>query len=493
MNELMTFLLPANGMDWFFLVLLVGWAVFAMYAAAQAKKSIDIRITSSHFKNIKSSAHDLSIASRHPVWDHIVDNAPGFALVLGLLGTFLGIGLAIQGAGHILADLNTNASDATDIRKTIGNLSPMLAEIGLKFKSSAWGIITHIFLRVAIPAFGIEEKRLHEIFKELESDYDDEEKQKAERWAMIESVEALLSGALFAKSAEEGSLAKLLVEQNSYLNKMTTSQKNVESMLSESLFARDAQEGSLAKLLVEQNEHLSDIATAQKDFGKLVKSLGTSVSGFEKTVGEFQQTVREFQVGVKKSMSDMQISVQQTSKGLQDAVESMKTEVRETFGRFEHEVSSTLGKVGDDIRSSSLSIKEAVDSLQSSVAENLKTVGKVTSDLSVHSQQMVLALKGQEKVLDDMGNRVEKIAQSGAKYANTIADLTASDGVMVGSLDALLQEAKSAGLTSITTNNNLEKILLENRKVAQLTEKVLEQRKGGGFFGGKSDNKGINQ
>jgi len=73
MNELMTFLLPANGMDWFFLVLLVGWAVFAMHAAAQAKKSIDIRITSSHFKNIKSSAHDLSIASRHPVWDHIVD------------------------------------------------------------------------------------------------------------------------------------------------------------------------------------------------------------------------------------------------------------------------------------------------------------------------------------------------------------------------------------------------------------------------------------
>jgi len=205
--------------------------------------------------------------------------------------------------------------------------------------------------------------------------------------------------------------------------------------------------------LSKQNEHLSDIATAQKDFGKLVKSLGTSVSGFEKTVGEFQQTVREFQVGVKKSMSDMQISVQQTSKGLQDAVESMKTEVRETFGRFEHEVSSTLGKVGDDIRSSSQSIKEAVDSLQSSVAENLKTVGKVTSDLSVHSQQMVLALKGQEKVLDDMGNRVEKIAQSGAKYANTIADLTASDGVMVGSLDALLQEAKSAGLTSTTTNN----------------------------------------
>jgi hypothetical protein len=73
--------------------------------------------------------------------------------------------------GGILADLNSNSSSATDIRQTVGQLSPMLAEIGLKFKSSAWGIIVHIVLRFAIPLFGIEEKRFNEIFKELEQDH----------------------------------------------------------------------------------------------------------------------------------------------------------------------------------------------------------------------------------------------------------------------------------------------------------------------------------
>jgi len=87
------------------------------------------------------------------------------------------------------------------------------------------GIITHIFLRLLFLPLALKRSVCMKSSRSWKATYDDEEKQKAERWAMIESVEALLSGALFAKSAEEGSLAKLLVEQNSYLNKMTTSQK----------------------------------------------------------------------------------------------------------------------------------------------------------------------------------------------------------------------------------------------------------------------------
>lgn len=127
MNNIFAFLLPHTTLDWFFFSLLLGWLVISLIAAKKAKNNIDQRIHSSHFKNIKASVTELSTALRHPMWDHIVENAPGFALVLGLLGTFLGIGLAIAGAGQILADMNSGSTSATDMRQAIGNLSPMLA------------------------------------------------------------------------------------------------------------------------------------------------------------------------------------------------------------------------------------------------------------------------------------------------------------------------------------------------------------------------------
>lgn len=439
MKELMTFLLPATVMDWVFAILMIAWASFALYAASQAKKSIDTRIKHSHFKNIKSSAHDLAIASRHPFWDHVVDDAPGFALILGLLGTFLGIGLAIQGAGHILADLNTNATNATDIRQTIGNLSPMMAEIGLKFKSSAWGIMTHIFLRFAIQAYGIEEKRLHEIFTELEQDYDDDKAERAERWAMLQNVETLLNDALFSKNAKDGSIASLMVRQN---------------------------------------EHLFAIAEVQKDFGKYVRDLGSSVKEFEQTVGEFRE-------GVKKSLTDMQNSVQKTSKGLKDAVDMMKDEVRMTFGEFKENVSTTLNKVGNDISTSSLAIKSSVDELSQTMATELQSVTRVTADLSTHSREMAVAITDQMQKLEEMGDKVQNIASQGAKYGFALEDVTANisklagaDGVMVRTLDDLVNEAKASKDIAENVVTQLEKILVENRKVAHFTEKAADQKKG---------------
>ena len=218
--DVLNFLLPSASLDWVFASLLLSWLIFSLFAAFKAKKSIDFHVTASHFKNIKSSVNDLSAASRHPFWDHIVDNAPGFALVIGLLGTFLGIGMAIQGAGGILADLNSGQSSATDIRQTVGQLSPMLSEIGLKFKSSAWGIIIHIILRFTIPLFGIEEKRLNEIFKELEKDHTEEESLNSNRWDIIKQLEENMKDSLLERKSQHVMLVECLDNQNKSLAEM---------------------------------------------------------------------------------------------------------------------------------------------------------------------------------------------------------------------------------------------------------------------------------
>ncbi|MEG1567627.1 MAG: hypothetical protein RR347_08085 [Anaerovoracaceae bacterium] len=417
MNTLIAFLLPQTGLDWFFFLLLLVWIAFSLYAAKRAKSNIDQRIQTSHFKNIKSSVSELSAALRHPLWDHVIENAPGFALVLGLLGTFLGIGLAIQGAGQILADMNSNATSATDMRQTIGHLSPMLAEIGLKFKSSAWGILAHIFLRFSIPAFGIEEKRSLEIFKELEQDALDEEKVINERW------------------------------------------KQMENLLQAALFTNTAQAGSIAKVMETQTEHLAIIADVQKSFGDNVKTLGHSVKEFEKTVDAFRGSM-------KTAIQEMQESVSSASQGLHDTVESMKEEVRTTFTQFRDNVSQTLSKVGEDISTSSLAIKSSVDTLSSSMAKELQNVTTVTASLTTHSREMAAAITEQKLTLEEMGDKVQSIAAKGAEYAFSLEDVTGNIEKLAGSDGIIANNLAKVAKNTQESNQHLE-ILVNNTSTTE--------------------------
>lgn len=416
MNNIFTFLLPHTTLDWFFFSLLLGWLAISLVAAKKAKNNIELRIHSSHFNNIKASFTELSTALRDPRWDHIVENAPGFALVLGLLGTFLGIGLAISGAGQILADMNSGSTSATDMRQTIGNLSPMLAEIGLKFKSSAWGILVHIALRLVIPVFRIDEIRSQAILKQLEKDAEQEEKAVNKRWEQI------------------------------------------ESLLQKALFTNTAQAGSIAKVMETQTEHLAIIAEVQQTFGDNVKTLGASVKEFEKTVDAFRGSM-------KVAIQEMQESVQNASQGLHDTVESMKEEVSTTFTEFRDNVSQTLAKVGDDISTSSFAIKSSVDTLSSSMSKELQNVTMVTASLTTHSREMAAAISEQKLTLEEMGDKVQSIAAKGAEYAFSLEDVTGnieklagSDGIIASNLAKVASNTKESNQHLEILANNLTAI-----------------------------------
>ena len=451
--DILNFLLPTAGLDWVFAVLLLSWLAFALFSAAKAKTAIDAHVTASHFKNIKSSVHDLSVASRHPFWDHIVDNAPGFALVIGLLGTFLGIGMAIQGAGSILADLNSNQSNATDIRQTVGQLSPMLSEIGLKFKSSAWGIIVHIILRFSIPLFGIEEKRLNEIFKELEKDHADEEALNTKRWDIIKQLEQHMQESMANRKAQHSALIESLNTQNTELAQATELQKSSNRIQQYQLDVLSDIRNGQSKLLTmnedlilpslrASEQHLVTVANVQADFGKNVKTLGTSVKSFQETVDVFKADMHD-------SLQAMQSSTKQASEGLQGAITTMQKQVDSTFSKFGEGVSSTLAKVGRDIAGSSDAIKESVHTLSDGMIKELQNVTKVSADLTVHSQAMAAAISEQQMVLSDMGEKVEQIAARGAQYGFSLEDVSAhikglagSDGEMVKNLTKISKLAE---------------------------------------------------
>jgi len=77
--------------------------------------------------------------------ERIVANMPGLLLIVGLLGTFLGLGMALDKASGILQG---NADSLNAMSDSLGQLTGMMKDLGTKFKTSTWGIIAFITLKL---------------------------------------------------------------------------------------------------------------------------------------------------------------------------------------------------------------------------------------------------------------------------------------------------------------------------------------------------------
>ncbi|WP_282353135.1 hypothetical protein [Pseudomonas sp. PS01303] len=102
------------------------------------------------------SISELSQAVSTPA-EKLASMMPGLLLIIGLLGTFLGLGLALDKASSILQSSGSSVGAMDD---SMQNLMAMMQGLGTKFKTSTWGIIAFILLKIWESWSGFEERRL---------------------------------------------------------------------------------------------------------------------------------------------------------------------------------------------------------------------------------------------------------------------------------------------------------------------------------------------
>lgn len=100
------------------------------------------------------SVNEISEVVASPA-EKMADIMPGILLILGLLGTFLGLGIALNKASNILIDANSAGMDSA-----MSNLMGMMEGLGTKFKTSTWGISAFLILKTWVAVKGYDEKRL---------------------------------------------------------------------------------------------------------------------------------------------------------------------------------------------------------------------------------------------------------------------------------------------------------------------------------------------
>ena len=113
------------------------------------------------------SVMEISEAVATPA-EKLADIMHGMILIIGLLGTFLGLGLALDKASSIL----TGANALSNMDASMANLMQMLEGLGTKFKTSTWGLLAFILLKVILSKNGYEERRLRWSIEKVKSELD---------------------------------------------------------------------------------------------------------------------------------------------------------------------------------------------------------------------------------------------------------------------------------------------------------------------------------
>ncbi|UUA71347.1 hypothetical protein [Cellvibrio sp. QJXJ] len=137
------------------------------------------------------SVHDISdaVATKSEKWAEV---APGILLVIGLLGTFIGIGIALDSASELLAGAGNDVHHKTD------ELMGMMAGLGAKFKTSTWGIIAYLSLQIIFSLFKRDDARLRWCIKMIKEQLDAKKEQSNKRF---DSMQASLVNAVDRNTA----------------------------------------------------------------------------------------------------------------------------------------------------------------------------------------------------------------------------------------------------------------------------------------------------
>ncbi|MCD9557217.1 hypothetical protein GRJ22_12320 [Photobacterium carnosum] len=98
--------------------------------------------------------------------EKVCDVMPGFLLIIGLLGTFLGLGIALNHASDIIS----GDASGQNYDKMMSSLMEMMGGLGTKFKTSIWGISGFILIRTLSSFIGADNKRLFWCAKKLKED-----------------------------------------------------------------------------------------------------------------------------------------------------------------------------------------------------------------------------------------------------------------------------------------------------------------------------------
>lgn len=375
--------------------------------------------------------------------EKLAEIMPGMLLVVGLLGTFLGLGLALNSASSILG--HSNLADPGAAADSMQSLLGMMQGLGTKFKTSVWGIAGFIILRIWSEATRFDEKRLAWVIGKVKGEL--ERRKHAEAEAQQGREQALFT--------QIGATAQHIVDGfGQQIGALIASSESFhqQQLARIGTTARDIVEGigRQTGVLVASSEahHQQQLAqtgsTAQHIAEKIGQQTDVMVAGSEALhLQQLAQLAKIEQAsdGIRAELAGVNAGTQ----AMQNAMSGFTTSTQEVVGRM-GEAAHGMAAGADRVGSGATQLVEAVRTFESQFTEVLDNL---RNDLSA--------------AINNLSVQASVTLKEGSSQLN---DATASISTALGVLSADVKETMSEVNVSInkalTIQQNAAKRFIES-------------------------------
>lgn len=318
--------------------------------------------------------------------EKLADIMPGMILIIGLLGTFLGLGLALDKASSIL----TGANALSDMDASMANLMQMLEGLGTKFKTSTWGLLAFILLKVILSKNGYEERRL--------------------RWS-IEKVKCELDVVRGQKLQEERNNNNKLIEcmQSIAAQFEKTVEKNQAANQDQLQLLTNHSQETIKAIQFSHHEQLKQLNFSNEEN---VRSLASQSGLIEKLIVNTQQNqvstleqVGKFLLSVEKNSKDLLLLMTQNQSNQLDTINQQSALMESKFDVLAQQ-SGTLIQLIEDQH------KETAQLLQENVAQSAQTRNAMVDFINKNEETVVKlghAAEGMSQAASTMGTSASKL------------------------------------------------------------------------------------
>lgn len=345
--DILKFIVPQDVFQWSFLVIIVGLAGFNIYCVKigwgkvkdtkNPENPMIRRCANDKYWNSSWHNHTLNYKKDDLDAEHgtlsdlsqavastpekIAEIMPGILLVFGLLGTFLGLGIALDKASDIFTGPKNLGMD-----QTISDLTGMMRGLGTKFKTSTWGIIGFLSFKAWATWDGFEERRL--------------------RWCVIK-IKEQLDTERQQQRKDDGERTEKITNEIKTLTEQTKT--------------------SMTALIENTENHIKET----KGLRTNIRAMSTAVTSFI-----------ESSAGNIRSMSDAAGTMGSSAVKLKDAIGGFKKETTDVLGNLKTNLSDTISTMSDNLRCATDGISTAVNAMSGQVKGTMGEISDVTKEAS---------------------------------------------------------------------------------------------------------------
>ncbi|TXH88986.1 MAG: hypothetical protein E6Q71_04240 [Pseudomonas sp.] len=503
-NEILAFLVPGDDplqVTFFYLIAVTGVISLIMMLWGARTANWEKKWNGSGADDLDvehGSVNEISAAVAS-AGEKMADIMPGILLIFGLLGTFLGLGIALNKASTILIEANTGGG----IDNAMTSLMGMMEGLGTKFKTSTWGLIAFLSLKACAGLYNYDERRLRWCIGKMKAAFDQGretmrkiherdqssllsalskidqtlvEQLQASRKVLEQQVQLTQHGTQATTNALAGThqavadMQQALLQQLQALNSSAqNSQQSLEvttNLLQQhseqnrlQLEDSHATRSSLESFIATNSENLSSISAAANQMASAAGGIGQSADHLKAAIGEFKSSVGEVLDGLKqdlagtidnmgesftRNMSNISTTMAQATAGISGAVDNLSENVGKTMASVQqsNEISIEIQKKaqGEFLVTSS------------SLIENVEAMTTLVNDLRENILSGLRAVSENGRRMVSLDKRYSDVVEKAARSADALEQL--SERLKNMQLSSPLQPAVEQMLQQVETSSS---------------------------------------